>query len=237
MSRFYISQKIQEKTVFRRPENIVRHVKVLRLKENDAITLFNGDGFEYHGICHFENKREVFAEIQSQQAISRESSLNIVLIQAISTGERMDWTIQKSVELGVSRIIPMVTERSQHLSSERAEKRVKRWQEIIISACEQCGRNVLPTIDGVMSLPEVLQQKIGETRFLLSPRGEKQERTITPPTPITLLAGAEGGLSLQEEQQAIDAGFIPLQLGKRILRTETAALTALAYLQTRWGDF
>ena len=237
MPRFYIKE-ISLQNNFRLPENIVRHINVLRLKENTPIILFNGDGCEYHSVWRRENKREITAQVLSVEEINRESPLSVTLIQAVSTGERMDFTVQKSVELGATKIVPVISERSQHLSGERAEKRVARWREIIISACEQSGRNRLPEITSVLSLSDALAQEKADISFLLSPRGEKNMSNYkNTPQSLILLAGAEGGLSEEEEMLAVNAGFISCKLGKRILRTETAAVAALSCVQTLWGDF
>ncbi len=170
-----------------------------------------------------------------------ESPLQTVLAQALSSSEKMDWVVQKATELGVNEIQPLATERSlAKLSGERANKRVEHWQQVAIAACEQCGRNVLPKIHAPLDIMVWLadRQKSSDAKFILLPDGGNILQQQTAPSgKVILLIGAEGGFSAAENQAALRADFIPLQLGARVLRTETAALAALAAVQTRWGDF
>ena len=239
MPRFYIPN-LSEKSVFRLPENTVRHINSLRLKNGEVVTLFDGVGNEYPTRLNIESKNAYWAEVLEKNAVSRESPVQIVLIQAVSTGEKMDFTVQKAVELGVVEIYPVLSEFSSvRLSGERAEKRRRRWQEIAIAACEQCGRNTVPQIHPVQSLHNVFNNlPNADTYLLLSPQGSlKMAEIKNKPQKIVLLIGAEGGFSETENQQAQNAGFLPITLGKRILRTETATLATLATVQTLWGDF
>ena len=240
MSRFYFPLPLSKQNLFRLPENIIRHINSLRLKNGETITLFNGDGKEYSATLKIESKNAYWAEILTENTISRESPVHIVLIQAVSTGEKMDFTVQKAVELGVAEIYPVLSEFSSvRLSGERAEKRRNRWQEIAIAACEQCGRNIVPNIMPVQSLYNIFNNlPIADKYILLSPQGcLKLGEIKEKPQKIVLLIGAEGGFSAAEEQAAKDKGFVPIQLGKRILRTETAGLATIAAVQTLWGDF
>ena len=246
MPRFYIPNLSEESVLadaelcFRLPENTVRHINSLRLKNGERITLFNGNGYEYTAILKIESKNAYWAEIGEKNAVCRESPVHIVLIQAVSTGEKMDFTVQKAVELGVAEIYPVLSEFSSvRLSGERAEKRRNRWQEIAIAACEQCGRNTVPKIQPVQSLHNIFNNlPIADKYILLSPQGSLKLTEIqNKPQKIVLLIGAEGGFSAAEEQVAKDKGFVPIQLGKRILRTETASIATIAALQTLWGDF
>lgn len=239
MPRFYIPN-LSEKSVFRLPENTVRHINSLRLKNGESITLFDGKGYEYPAVLKIESKNAYWAEIGEKNAVNRETPIHIVLIQAVSTGEKMDFTVKKAVELGVAEIYPVLSEFSSvRLSGERAEKRCRRWQEIAIAACEQCGRNTLPQIMPVQSLHNIFNNlPIADKYILLSPQGcLKLGEIKEKPQKIVLLIGAEGGFSAAEEQAAQDKGFVPIQLGKRILRTETAGLATIAAVQTLWGDF
>ena len=240
MPRFYCHSSLSPDTLFRLPENTVRHINSLRLKNGTIITLFNGDGCEYIAQLHIDGKNAYFAKITACNEINRESSLHITLIQAISTGEKMDFTVQKAVELGVAEIYPVMSAFSNvRLSDERAEKRHRRWQEIAIAACEQCGRNTLPIIHPVQKLTALLNAlPHNDLRLFLSPQGSLKFNQIKQtPNTVTLLIGAEGGFSADEEQTAQNAGFQSIQLGKRILRTETAGLATISAIQTRWGDF
>ena len=215
--------------------------RALRLNVGDGITLFNGDGFDYACELTSVKKSEVIAKVNSNQACNSESPLNITLLQGISSGDRMDYSIQKAVELGVKTIQPIATERSVvKLSAERAEKRLEHWQNIVISACEQCGRAVIPQVLAPKSLANWLSTDVQSdaTRILLNPVGAKRIAKISKPEgEIQLLIGAEGGLSQSEINLAISQGFQSVILGPRILRTETAGPTSIATLQALWGDF
>lgn len=227
-------------------ENKHHAARVLRLKKGDAITLFSGHGGEYS--AHIENlsKSSTTVLIDAYHDRDCESPLNITLAQAICVNEKMDWIIQKAVELGVTCIQPVSTVRSiVHLSDERSSKRLQHWQKIIISACEQCGRNHLPQISPLITLPEWLSQKkttqsAYDLSFMLSTTATESLKNIPQPpvsAHIALVIGPEGGFTQDEEVAALHTSFIPVRLGKRILRTESAALAAISALQTLWGDF
>lgn len=220
--------------------------RVLRLKTNDKIILFNGMGGEFSANIININKSNTKVLIDQHYDSEFESPLDIELAQALCINEKMDWIIQKAVELGVTRIRPISTNRSVvRLSTERAVKRLQHWEKIIISACEQCGRNQLPQILPVITLPNWLnEKKINNTpkqRYLvLSPYAEKtlnQLPKTTSDTIFTIVIGPEGGFTVEEEENILYSGFTPIRLGQRILRTETAALTTIAAMQTLWGDF
>jgi 16S rRNA (uracil1498-N3)-methyltransferase len=207
----------------------------------DDINLFNGDGFDYASELIVVKKCEVIAKVNARQARDTESPLNITLLQGISSGDRMDYSIQKAVELGVKQIQPIATERSVvKLSAERAEKRLEHWQNIVISACEQCGRATIPAVLAPKTLPNwfVANPQSNTTRILLNPIGAKRLAELTKPNnEIQLFIGAEGGLTQAEIDLAISQGFQSMVLGPRILRTETAGPTAIAAMQALWGDF
>lgn len=215
-------------------------VRVLRLRGGDELILFNGsDDTEYRAQLTEVRKDSASCRILSQHTRSTESPLAIELAQGISRGERMDYTIQKAVELGVQRIVPLATERSQvKLSGEREEKRLQHWAGIILHACEQSGRNRIPELAPVQHLDHWLNSRTrtGHALFL-DPEGDMSVSGLKGPVDaVSLLVGPEGGLSPAERALAVRAGFLRLRLGPRILRTETAALTALAALQGIWGD-
>ncbi|MBQ9724590.1 MAG: 16S rRNA (uracil(1498)-N(3))-methyltransferase [Neisseriaceae bacterium] len=246
MPRFYIPNLSEQNILpdtdlcFRLPENTVRHINSLRLKNGECITLFDGKGYEYSARLNIQGKNAYCAEIWEKNAVSRESPLHIALIQAVSTGEKMDFTVQKAVELGVNEIYPVVSAHSSvRLNNERAEKRHRRWQEIAISACEQCGRNLLPTIHPIQPLSTLLTAlPQADLRLLLAPQGSLKLHDIhNAPQRLTILIGAEGGFSSAEIELAQQSNFQAIVLGKRILRTETAGLSTIAALQTLWGDF
>jgi 16S rRNA (uracil1498-N3)-methyltransferase len=219
--------------------NAANHVaRVLRLPLGAPLILFNGEGGEYPATVEGLHKHTVTVRLGEFQGRERESPLTIWLAQGISRGERMDYTMQKAVELGVSRIIPLFTEHcGVQLSGERLEKRIKHWQGVVISACEQCGRNRIPQVTAPVTLTEWVMAPGDGLRLVLDPDAEHSLPQIPAPTErIALLIGPEGGLSELELELAKQAGHVGLRLGPRILRTETAAVAALAAAQSLWGD-
>lgn len=213
---------------------------VLRLAAGDSVTAFDGRGHEYAARIARISKHGVMLNVGEPQPVSRESPLDIVLAQGISSGDRMDYTVQKAVELGVRAIQPLSTERSVvRLDPARAAKRAGHWQGIAIAACEQCGRNELPQVLAVAGYTAWLAA-LPSTMFklTLTPGAAQRLAALDRPTgPIVLLAGPEGGLSPREHGDAEACGFTAVRLGPRVLRTETAAVAALAAMQTLWGDF
>jgi 16S rRNA (uracil1498-N3)-methyltransferase len=212
--------------------------RVLRLREGDSLTLFDGTGGEYGARVIGFRKDGVQVDVQDHRAIERESALDLTLAQGISRGERMDWVVQKATELGVRRIVPMFTERSVvKLDDRQSERKLAHWRAIAIAACEQCGRNRVPDIETPARFFDVLRASDASgARLLLSPAASMRVRDVPRPSKVTLLIGPEGGLADHEEEAALKAGFDPVQLGPRILRTETAAIAALAALQHDFGD-
>lgn len=240
MPRFYVDFALSPDSVVELPDNVVRHLNVLRVKNTEEIVLFNGDGKVYPALPEVLEKRRASVRILREEATDNESPLNITLVQAVSAAERMDFTLQKSVELGVAEIRPVISERCVvRLSGERAEKRVARWQEIVVSACEQSGRNIVPKVLPLTTYAQALQQLPQETTKLLMSLNRAQKLSDVQPQSgkVVFMVGPEGGWTEKEEQQAFDAGFQSVTLGKRVLRTETASLAAIAAMQTLWGDF
>ena len=240
MPRFYVDFALSPDSVVELPDNVVRHLNVLRVKNTEEIVLFNGNGKSYPALPEVLEKRRASVRILREEATDNESPLNITLVQAVSAAERMDFTLQKSVELGVAEIRPVISERCVvRLSGERAEKRVARWQEIVVSACEQSGRNIVPKVLPLTTYAQALQQLPQETTKLLMSLNRAQKLSDVRPQPgkVVFMVGPEGGWTEKEEQQAFDAGFQSVTLGKRVLRTETASLAAIAAMQTLWGDF
>ncbi|HHK5985597.1 TPA: 16S rRNA (uracil(1498)-N(3))-methyltransferase [Neisseria subflava] len=240
MPRFYVDFALSPDSVVELPDNVVRHLNVLRVKNTEEIVLFNGNGKAYPALPEVLEKRRASVRILREEATDNESPLNITLVQAVSAAERMDFTLQKSVELGVAEIRPVISERCVvRLSGERAEKRVARWQEIVVSACEQSGRNIVPKVLPLTTYAQALQQLPQETTKLLMSLNRAQKLSDVRPQSdkVVFMVGPEGGWTEKEEQQAFDAGFQSVTLGKRVLRTETASLAAIAAMQTLWGDF
>lgn len=223
-------------------DNALAHaVRVMRLKVGDTLTLFCGDSFDYQCALSSIEKKSAQVEVLSRTKVSNESPLSIRLLQGISSGDRMDYTIQKAVELGVTEIYPLSTERCvTKLSGDRAEKRTEHWQGVAIAACEQSGRAVIPHVHAPVALPQWLSQYATPDclNLLLNPVGAKRLVALSKPDHlIHLLIGPEGGLSPAEIELATQHHFQSIVLGPRILRTETAALTAIACMQSLWGDF
>ncbi|HHX2501175.1 TPA: 16S rRNA (uracil(1498)-N(3))-methyltransferase [Neisseria subflava] len=240
MPRFYVDFALSPDSVVKLPDDVVRHLNVLRVKNTEEIVLFNGNGKVYPALPEVLEKRHASVRILREEATDNESPLNITLVQAVSAAERMDFTLQKSVELGVAEIRPVISERCVvRLSGERAEKRVARWQEIVVSACEQSGRNIVPKVLPLTTYAQALQQLSQETTKLLMSLNRAQKLSDIRPQSgkVVFMVGPEGGWTEKEEQQAFDAGFQSVTLGKRVLRTETASLAAIAAMQTLWGDF
>ena len=221
------------------PEAVARHaVTVLRLQAGDTLKLFNGEGGEYRASLVAVSKREARVRLLEFDATERESPVDITLALGISAGERMDYSLQKATELGVTAIQPLATERSVvKLAGERADKRLQHWQHVVIAACEQCGRNRVPIVAPVQKLFVFLAAVArGKRLLLLSPDAATPLKRVPPAAGVVLLIGAEGGLAPGEYQAAAASGFEPVSLGPRILRTETAPVAALAVLQALWGD-
>ncbi len=238
--RFFLDQTLAPGARFSLPAGPARHAaRALRLVPGDGITLFNGQGGEYEARIERIHKDEVAVSIAAYRAAERESGLRVLLAQGISSGERMDYTLQKAVELGVTAIQPIAAKRSVvKLAGERADKRVAHWQGVVASACEQCGRNQVPVVATPLTLANWLGQ-VGEGRLIyLSPLAEQRLADLPAPrTMDCLIVGPEGGYEA-DELAALDArNAIPVRLGPRVLRTETAALAALATMQMLWGDF
>lgn len=239
--RFYCPEILAPSGTAELPEQAAHHAaRVLRLQAGDSVSVFNGRGGEGEARITDIGKRNVTVEIVGWHAVERESPLQVLLAQAISAGEKMDFTLQKAVELGIGHIQPLASERSVvRLSGERAEKRVAHWQGVVVAACEQSGRNHVPEVAPIRPMLDWLGEQDGPgLRLMLSPVAEVGLRDLPKPTGnVTLLVGPEGGLSPAEAAAAQRYGFTPVRLGARVLRTETAALAALAAMQMLWGDF
>lgn len=237
--RLFVNQPVSVGTEMQLDEKSSHYLKnVLRLREEALIHLFNGEGGYYIARIVSAGKRAITTLPEEHIDEEKESGLDLILVQGISRGRKMDYTIQKAVELGVNRIIPVFTEFSQvKLSNERADKRVSHWRGVVTSACEQCGRNRLPVVETPAPLADRPEPGGGGTRLLLHPDAEQRLADITPEEGrIILLTGPEGGLSEMDRRCAEEAGYRSVSLGPRILRTETAAVAALTACQVQWGD-
>lgn len=242
MPRFYLPLTLFAAQNLELPENIVRHLHVLRLAIGEEVILFNGKGGEYRAVLQSLEKRSASVQVLDHLAVERESPLSITLVQAVSSADRMDFTLQKAVELGVQVIQPLFTARSAPIPADRREKRHLHWQNILIAACEQCGRNQIPTLGALQTLPTWLATQPNQTdlKLVLAPdasQGLKELATPSTGQNIQLFIGAEGGLSEAELGLLSEYDWQKIRLGGRILRTETAGLATLAALQMQWGDF
>lgn len=238
--RFYLDQPLAPGARFSLPPGPARHAaRALRLAVGDTIILFDGHGGEYAARIERIHKDEVAVSVAGFAEVERESRLRVMLAQGISSGERMDYTLQKAVELGVTAIQPIAARRSVvKLAGERADKRVAHWQGVVAAACEQCGRNQVPRVAPPLTLADWLGRHADGRLLFLSPLAETRLADLAAPAGMDcLVAGPEGGFEADEIAALRAAGAQAVRLGPRVLRTETAALAALAAMQTLWGDF
>jgi 16S rRNA (uracil1498-N3)-methyltransferase len=239
--RFYCPEPPAPGGTLELPSDAAHHARrVLRLRPNDAVQVFDGRGAALNGkICEINNRHVLLHELQTCIA-DAEPALRIVLAQAMCGSEKMDWVVQKATELGAAEIVPVQTQRSvAKLSGDRADKRAAHWRQVAIAACEQCGRNTLPLIGAPRDLGGWLTEAraLDAARFVLLPEGDSALGRQAPSPTVVLLVGPEGGLDENEVKMARLAGFLPVRMGNRVLRTETAAMAGLAAVQTLWGDF
>lgn len=241
VTRIFVEQPLKSGKGVGLPEQSGLHLtRVLRLEAGAPVTLFDGHGGEYQGTLQLDGKK-AWAQVGAHDPVERESPLAITLLQGVARGERMDLIIQKATELGVARIVPVMTERSvvKMDAVHRARKR-EHWQAVAIAACEQCGRNRVPPVGEPLGLAEALQSlPVDSARCLLAADAPVPLSAATRDAarPLVLLIGPEGGLADHEQTFAMNQGFQALRIGPRILRTETAGLAALAALQALAGDF
>jgi 16S rRNA (uracil1498-N3)-methyltransferase len=238
--RIYTDTPLQAGAEAQLDDNAAQHVgRVLRMQPGQALSLFNGDGQDYPALIASASKKNVTVQVQQPTANSSESALEIVLGQTLSKGDRMDYAVQKATEMGVTRIVPLSTERCDvRLKGDREDKRLSHWRSVAISAAEQCGRARVPDILPVMNITEWLEYSQGcDLRLVLHHRTEQSLDSMAKPNSIALMIGPEGGLSADEITQAEKSGFLPVSLGPRVLRTETAPVAAMALCQWLWGDF
>ncbi|MBL4835354.1 MAG: 16S rRNA (uracil(1498)-N(3))-methyltransferase [Pseudomonas sp.] len=238
VSRFYLDAPLQAGE--QQLEGDLAHYigRVLRLAPGAPIQIFNGSGQEWPGEVVEVSKRLVSVRLDAAQPGIADSALRVHLGQAMSRGERMDWAIQKAVELGASEITPLFTERCEvKLQGERADKRQAHWQQIAVSACEQCGRSLVPTVHPPTSLDTWMGDLRADLKLVLHHRTEQSLASVERPASLALLIGPEGGLSGDEIERAQASDFKPACFGPRVMRTETAPIAALAVAQYLWGDF
>jgi len=237
--RIYTEQPLEPGGQIELDADAANHVgRVLRMTPEQALILFNGDGHDYNANLTEVAKKRVTVQVNESQTVKNESPLTVHLAQGISRGDKMDFTIQKSVELGVTEITPIFTERcGVKLKGERLKKKHHQWQRIAIAAAEQCGRATITKVHPPVDLNEFLLQQTDELKLNLHPRASTTIKTLVEPkNGIRFIIGPEGGLDDNEIEQAANAGYQDIQLGPRVLRTETASLTLLSALQLQFGD-
>ncbi|WP_252177914.1 16S rRNA (uracil(1498)-N(3))-methyltransferase [Endozoicomonas sp. 4G] len=236
--RIYTDQPLANDQVVELTDSAANHVgKVLRMKPEEPLILFNGQGSAWQGRIQFVAKKVVTVALAAELNQVTESPLKIHVGQSLSRGERMDYAIQKTTEMGVTEITPLFSERCEvKLNAERQEKRIRHWQQVAISACEQCGLNRVPVIHSPAFVVDWMAQQHSDLKFVLHHRTEKKLEGFDRPETIALLIGPEGGLTQEEITRAESSGFHALALGPRVLRTETAPVTAISVMQYLWGD-
>lgn len=239
ISRFFCPLPLPASGEIQLPEALAHHAaRVLRLRDGDPVILFDGSGGEQPAVLSVRGK-QCFAALGERREVECESPLRLVLVQALASGDKMDWIVQKAVELGVAAIVPVQAERSVlRLAGERAAKRVEHWQQVAVSACEQSGRNRVPLVAPICGLRDYLARPREGVRLILDPGATQRLLDAARPAgEVQLLIGPEGGWSDDELAACRSAGCAGMRLGPRVLRTETAGLAAISALQTVWGDF
>ena len=239
LTRSHVDAPLQVGDEIKLPDDVAAHLlRVLRLQEGDACVLFNGDGHDYDARITAIGKREARAQVLSARRVDNESPLRITLLQGIARGEKMDWILQKATELGVVRFLPVSSDRSEvKLDAQRADKRLAHWRGIVVSACEQSGRAVVPDVAAPQALAQSAASRAGRG-FILDPFAEASLASLQGTTlrDCTIAIGPEGGWSPRDRELLLAAGFEGLRLGPRVLRTETAGIAAIAALQALSGD-
>ena len=235
--RFYVDAPLRAGGSSTLPEASAHHaLHVLRLRAGDEVTLFNGRGGEFAGRIAAIERLRISVDLLQHRAVERESPLRVTLVQAVSAGEKMDSTVRKAVELGVTAIQPVLATRSvARPKGERADSRREHWQKVVIAACEQCGRNRIPEVRPLIAISDYRAEE--GLKVLLSPLSELSFSKLEFKNNIVLAAGPEAGFTGEEEAGLASQGFVPARLGPRVLRTETAAIAAISALNALRGDF
>ena len=239
MPRFHVPQALAAGQQLELPAEVAHHINVVRMAPGDTLTLFNGDGGEYTAVLTEVQKKKAWAEVKVFDPREAELPFAITLAQALPEGTKMDWIIEKAVELGVAGIQPLAARRCVvRLSAERAEKKIEHWNGVVVSASEQCGRNKLTAVAAPLEFRDWIAQQDLHKRVILTPRATESLADWArhqPAQALSIMVGPEGGFSDEEEAQALRQGALPLSIGPRVLRTETAALAAVSILAAAWG--
>ncbi|MCV6589647.1 MAG: 16S rRNA (uracil(1498)-N(3))-methyltransferase [Marinobacterium sp.] len=236
--RFYQPGDLQPGHTFPLSDEVVQHVvRALRMRVGDVLELFNGDGHNYRACLTQVEKRRAHVMIESVSITAVESPLLVHIGQSVSRGERMDYAVQKATETGMAELTPLLSERCEvKLDAQRQAKRQQHWQQVVVSACEQSGRAVVPVINGFQSLDDWCAGVDAELKFVLHHHSAAPLGAYETPQSVALLIGPEGGLTEAEVERAMGHGFQPLALGPRVMRTETAPVAAQAVMHYLWGD-
>jgi len=239
MPRFHVPQPLAAGQQLELPADVAHHINVVRMEPGDTLTLFNGDGGEYTAVLTEVQKKKAWAEIKVFDPREAELPFAVTLAQALPEGSKMDWIIEKAVELGVAGIQPLAARRCVvRLSAERAEKKLEHWNGIVVSASEQCGRNRLAQVAPPLEFRDWIAHQDLHKRVILTPRATESLADWArhqPAQALSIMVGPEGGFSDEEEAEALRHGALPLSIGPRVLRTETAALAAVSILSAAWG--
>jgi len=239
MPRFHVPQPLAAGQQLELPADVAHHINVVRMEPGDTLTLFNGDGGEYTAVLTEVQKKKAWAELKVFDPREAELPFAVTLAQALPEGSKMDWIIEKAVELGVAGIQPLAARRCVvRLSAERAEKKLEHWNGIVVSASEQCGRNRLASVAAPLEFRDWIAHQDLHKRVILTPRATESLADWArhqPAQALSIMVGPEGGFSDEEEAEALRHGALPLSIGPRVLRTETAALAAVSILSAAWG--
>jgi 16S rRNA (uracil1498-N3)-methyltransferase len=239
MPRFHVPQALAAGQQLELPADVAHHINVVRMVPGDTLTLFNGDGGEYTAVLTEVQKKKAWAEVKVYDPREAELPFAVTLAQALPEGTKMDWSIEKAIELGVAGIQPLAARRCVvRLSAERAEKKLEHWNGIVVSASEQCGRNRLASVAAPLDFKDWIAQQDLHKRVILTPRATESLADWArhqPAQALSIMVGPEGGFSDEEEAEALKRGALPLSIGPRVLRTETAALAAVSILSAAWG--
>ncbi len=235
--RFYLDAPLLAGGVCTLSEESAHHaIHVLRLREGEEVTLFNGRGGEYAARIASMQRQRIALDVLQHRPVERESPLQVTLVQGMSAGDKMDSTLRKAIELGVAAIQPVLATRSvARPKGDRAESRHAHWRKVAIAACEQCGRNRIPEVHPLLALSDYRAREAAQ-KILLSPRAESTLSKVVKGETLVLAAGPEAGFTEEEEARLVAEGFLPASLGARVLRTETAAVAALAAPNALRGD-
>jgi len=238
--RIFCDVRLGPGAQFALSDDAANHIaKALRLSAGNTLVVFDGRGGEYDAVIQRVDRGRVEVKTGAFRGVERESPVEVGLVQGLPEADKMDWILQKAVELGAAWVQPVVCDRSVvRLSGDRAARRESHWQRVMVAACEQCGRNRVPALHATLAFRDWAAQASDARRWMLMPgAAESLVAQPRPDGPVQLLVGPEGGLSERELDIALTVGFKPLSLGPRVLRAETAPLAALAAMQSLWGDF